>query len=80
MCTYNISVNDELMERVRPAFKSNEDIGAWMQTQIELLLLKLVSNSDNKRQEHQPLSKRLRGIVHHAPKDFDYKVELSNRF
>jgi len=79
MCTYNISVDDELMERVRPAFADSTDIGYWMQRQIELLLQQMASDLGKQRQV-QPLSQRLRGIAAHAPKDFDYKQELEKRF
>lgn len=38
MCTYNISLNDTLIEQVRPAFPSQEAITAWMQQQVERML------------------------------------------
>lgn len=38
MCTYKISIDDALLERVRPAFADNVEIGTWMQSQIESLL------------------------------------------
>jgi len=38
MCTYKISIDDALLERVRPAFADNVEIGSWMQAQIEALL------------------------------------------
>ena len=37
MCTYKISIDDALLERVRPAFTDNVEIGTWMQSQIESL-------------------------------------------
>jgi hypothetical protein len=79
MCTYNISVDDALMERVRPAFADNAAIGRWMQAQIETLLLQMAADTKQGRMQ-KSLSGRLRGIASHAPKDFDYKKELEKRF
>ena len=79
MCTYSISVDDTLMERVRPAFSDNEALEAWMQSQMDILLVRLAETLAPKSKETVSLSQRLRGIAH-APKDFDYKQELASRF
>ena len=63
MCTYSISVDDTLMERVRPAFSDNEAIEAWMQTQMDLLLVRLAETLSPKPKEKSTLSSRLRGIA-----------------
>lgn len=79
MCTYNISIDDTLMERVRPAFADNAAIRAWMQSQVEILLWQMVVEKQGKADSAMKLSQRLRGIAH-APTDFDYKKELANRY
>lgn len=79
MCTYNISVDDALMEQVRPAFADNDEINQWMQSQIVSLLQKMATNI-TQNQCKPSVSKRLRGIAAHAPKDFDYKKEIETRF
>ena len=79
MCTYNISIDDTLMERVRPAFADNAAIRAWMQSQVEILLWQMVADKTEKTAPTMKLSQRLRGIAH-APADFDYKEELANRY
>ena len=38
MCTFKVSIDDALLERVRPAFADNVEIGSWMQSHIEKLL------------------------------------------
>ena len=43
MCTYNITVSDSLVERVRPAFADNEAIGQWMRVQIEAMLQQMAA-------------------------------------
>lgn len=79
MCTYNISIDDVLLERVRPAFADEESIGKWMQSQIVSILQQMIE--DRSQSTVRPkLSQRLRGIASHAPKDFDYKKELESRF
>ena len=78
MCTYNITIDDGLMERVRPAFADNTAIAVWMQSQVESILMQMASDMEEKSKKPR-LSQRLRGIAH-APKDFDYKEELTKRF
>jgi hypothetical protein len=78
MCTYNISVEDALMERVRPAFVDNEAINRWMQVQIVDLLQQMAIGLEQGTPKTR-LSQRLRGIAAKAPKDFDYKKELETR-
>ena len=72
MCTYNITVDDKLMEKVRPVFTDNEAIGNWMQSQINLLLTRMAFGLEKESTKKEPLSKRLRGIAQ-APLGFDYK-------
>ena len=50
-----------------------------MQQQMELLLIQYAANLKRKEKKGQSLSSRLRGIAS-APKDFDYKEELANRY
>ena len=78
MCTYNITIDDGLMERVRPAFADNTAIAVWMQSQVESILMQMASDMEEKSKKTR-LSQRLRCIAH-APKDFDYKEELAKRF
>ena len=39
MCSYNITLNDTLVEKVRPTFADDKALGQWLQQQIEDLLL-----------------------------------------
>ncbi|MBR5082148.1 MAG: hypothetical protein IKX35_06895 [Bacteroidales bacterium] len=79
MCTYNISISDEVIEDVRPAFADEDSLSRWLQQQMELLLIQYAASLKRKHFEGKRLSSRLRGIVT-APKDFDYKEELANRY
>lgn len=44
MCTYNISVDDSVLERVKPALPNDEAVEAWMQSQMDILLLRLADS------------------------------------
>lgn len=39
MCSYNLTLNDTLVEKVRPSFGSDKALEQWLQQQIEDLLL-----------------------------------------
>ena len=78
MCTYSISVDDTVLEKVRPALPNDEAVEAWMQSQVDILLQQL-AESLTPKPKTKSLSSRMRGIAS-APKDFDYKQELANRF
>lgn len=41
MCTYNITVSDTLIERVRPAIGADTDVAQWLQHQVETLLQRI---------------------------------------
>lgn len=79
MCTYNISVSDTLMENIRPAFPNEEAVERWLQQQVDMILMEFATKQKNIITKGQPLSQRLRGIAT-APKDFNYKQELANRY
>ena len=79
MCTYSISISDEVIEDVRSAFADEDSLSRWLQQQMELLLIQYATSLKKKESEGKSLSSRLRGIAT-APKDFDYKEELANRY
>ena len=38
MCTYNISLNDALVEKARPAFPDDKALQQWLQEQVSVIL------------------------------------------
>ena len=40
MCSYNITLNDTLVEKVRPSFADDQALTLWLQQQLEAILLK----------------------------------------
>ena len=79
MCKFSIAIDDALMEEVRPTIAEGIEESVGVQMQVQALFAKMAENARNKQKNDLRLSQRLRGIGH-APKDFDYKKELENRF
>lgn len=48
MCTFNLTMNDALVEAVRPTFKTREAINEWLQNQATLLLQQIVARQNSK--------------------------------
>ena len=48
MCTFNLNLNDALIEAVRPTFKTKEAINEWLQNQATLLLQQIVARQNSK--------------------------------
>lgn len=44
MCTYNITLNDTLVEKVRPAFADDNALQQWMQEQVAVALEHFLEN------------------------------------
>lgn len=53
MCTFALTLDDKLVERVKPAFKSEKAMNEWLQAQMELLLRKKVSKTSSKKQKEK---------------------------
>ena len=39
MCMYNLALNDELVKRTRQSFANEADMKAWLQRQVEALMI-----------------------------------------
>ena len=79
MCNFNVAIDDAVMKDVRPTITEGMEEDAWVQLQVQTLFAKMAADARSKKRNGLRLSQRLRGIGH-APKDFDYKKELENRF
>lgn len=55
MCTYSISVDDTVLEKVKPALPDNKAVEAWMQSQMDILLLQLADSLSEKPQSEDSL-------------------------
>ena len=54
MCTYNITLNDNLVEQARPAIGADTDITQWMQRQMEALLIRLAVSPQREAKQYAP--------------------------
>ena len=54
MCTYNITLNDNLVERARLAIGTDTDISQWMQRQMEALLIRLAVSPQREAKQYAP--------------------------
>lgn len=63
MCTYSISVDDTILERVKPALPDDKAVEAWMQSQIDILLLQLAESQTRKAQTEDSISSYARRIA-----------------
>ena len=79
MCTYHIAIDEAVMEEARPTIAKGMEENDWVQMQVEMLFAKMAERVRARKSNSLSLSQRLRGIGH-APKDFDYKKELEDRF
>ena len=61
MCTYNISLSDAAIDRIRPAFKDDAAVKEWLQQQLELLVLQFKVTTPQPHSSKHSLS-HLRGI------------------
>ena len=44
MCTYNIKIDDAVMEKVRPSIASGMNEDAWVQLQVEMLFAQMAAS------------------------------------
>lgn len=51
MCTYNITLNDSLVEKARTAFPDDKALQYWLQEQVSAILEHLVSNQKEQAQK-----------------------------
>ncbi|MGX8713923.1 MAG: hypothetical protein ACSW8I_09660 [bacterium] len=77
MCTYSISVDDDVLEKIRPALPNNEAVEAWMQSQMDILLLQLAESLTHKPKAQDDMASHARRIAN-IRKSFNQKQEKTN--
>ena len=63
MCTYSISVEDDVLEKVKPVLPDNEAVEAWMQSQMDILLLQLAESLTHKPKAQDDMASAARRIA-----------------
>lgn len=87
MCRFNISIDDAVMEKVRPHFHSEQAVQRWLEQQVQILVAQFVrdSRSHQRRQtwtdyklspEIEAMAPRKRKPIYGEYKE--YKEQLTN--
>lgn len=63
MCTYSISVDDSILEKVKSTLPDDKAVEAWMQSQIDILLLQLAESQTRKAQTEDSIYSYSRRIA-----------------
>lgn len=50
MCSYNITLEDALVEKVRPSFANDEELELWLKQQLEALLVRYYIQESERQQ------------------------------
>ncbi len=64
MCTYSISVDDSILEKVKSALPDDKAVEAWMQSQMDILLLRLADSLSHKPQNEDSMDSSAQRIEH----------------
>ena len=56
MCSYNITLSDTLVEKVRPSFDDDKALELWLQRQIEELLLDYYTRQETRQQARKAIA------------------------
>lgn len=59
MCTYTFTLDDKLVEQVRPAFRDNNAIQEWLQSQMELFVRQYVKKIAQKKKAEDDIAERI---------------------
>ena len=62
MCMYNLTLNDELVKRTRRSFANETDMTAWLQRQVEALLIEYNATQQTIRRKAQEAVEVMRDI------------------
>ena len=50
MCSYNITLEDALIEKVRPSFTNDQELELWLKQQLEALLMRYYVQESERQQ------------------------------
>ena len=57
MCTYSISIEDTLIEQLKPTLGADSDVNDWMQCQIELAVLRYIQQLKSKSMRQEAIQR-----------------------
>lgn len=50
MCSYNITLEDALVEKIRPSFANDRELELWLKQQLEALLARYYAQKSERQQ------------------------------
>ena len=59
MCSYNIKIDDAVMEEVRPSITKGMDESAWVQLQVEMLFSQLADRKSTRLNSSHNVASRM---------------------
>lgn len=59
MCTYTFTLDDKLVERVRPAFRDDNALQKWLQSQMEILFMQFAEKNLPKKSAFDTTSDKI---------------------
>ena len=62
MCMYNLSLDEELVQRTRRSFANETDMTAWLQRQVEALLIEYNTTQQTVRSKAREAVEVMRNI------------------
>ena len=60
MCRFNISIDDSVMEAIRPSITAGMDENAWVQHQVNLLFRQIADSNQEKAFDEEYMSRLIR--------------------
>jgi len=85
MCMYRIAVNDELLQRTRQSFADDRRMDAWLQQQVEALLLNYNARQAAIRQRARAAVEAMRnqseenGNAHMSLEDINREIQQTRQ-
>lgn len=80
MCTFNLAIDDDLVDNARSAFTNKEAMTSWLEDQISDLLEQISIEKEELKERKPHKHDVLRGILRNAP-DLDYKrIHLEEKY
>lgn len=62
MCMYKLTLNDELVQRTRMSFASETDMTAWLQKQVEVIMIEYNTAQQTVRRKARAAVEAMRDI------------------
>lgn len=80
MCTFNIALDDKLVNVAKSSFANHQSMTAWMEEQISVLLLQYVSSGAEKHERQTRKHDALMGVISNMANVDCKQVHLKEKY